>query len=173
MPQFTTFPMRGMRPCHAGKRKSEPALAPSLGHLIFQYPFWGDLRNRRKTKRQRERQNLLVVRRKTGWKVEGADGAAELLAGVKPTLAFTHEADGAETTRLKSGGGSSSQSSGLSEAHGVRSHAAESPRGGGKSPGRNPPRSPRPSSDNNWSGSRAGERGRCGSGAQSKEYEAG
>jgi transcriptional regulator with GAF, ATPase, and Fis domain len=34
--------------------------------------------------RQRERENLLVVLEKTGWKIKGADGAAELL-GVKPT----------------------------------------------------------------------------------------
>lgn len=33
---------------------------------------------------QRERENLLVVLEKTGWKIKGADGAAELL-GVKPT----------------------------------------------------------------------------------------
>ena len=31
-----------------------------------------------------ERDNLLVVLEKTGWKIKGADGAAELL-GVKPT----------------------------------------------------------------------------------------
>ena len=34
--------------------------------------------------RRRERQNLLVVLQKAGWKIKGADGAAELL-GVKPT----------------------------------------------------------------------------------------
>jgi transcriptional regulator with GAF, ATPase, and Fis domain len=34
--------------------------------------------------RQCKRQNLLVVLRKTGWKIKGIDGAAELL-GVKPT----------------------------------------------------------------------------------------
>ncbi|MBV8213833.1 MAG: sigma 54-interacting transcriptional regulator, partial [Verrucomicrobia bacterium] len=34
--------------------------------------------------RQCKRQNLLVVLRKTGWKIKGVDGAAELL-GVKPT----------------------------------------------------------------------------------------
>jgi hydrogenase-4 transcriptional activator len=33
---------------------------------------------------QRERENLLVVLDKTGWKIKGADGAAELL-GVKAT----------------------------------------------------------------------------------------
>jgi transcriptional regulator with GAF, ATPase, and Fis domain len=33
---------------------------------------------------QRERENLLVVLEKTGWKIKGADGAAELL-GVKAT----------------------------------------------------------------------------------------
>ena len=33
---------------------------------------------------QRERENLMVVLEKTGWKIKGADGAAELL-GVKPT----------------------------------------------------------------------------------------
>ncbi|HMD55481.1 MAG TPA: sigma 54-interacting transcriptional regulator, partial [Phycisphaerae bacterium] len=33
---------------------------------------------------QRERENLLVILKKTGWKIKGADGAAELL-GVKPT----------------------------------------------------------------------------------------
>jgi transcriptional regulator with GAF, ATPase, and Fis domain len=33
---------------------------------------------------RRERDNLLVVLEKTGWKIKGADGAAELL-GVKPT----------------------------------------------------------------------------------------
>ncbi len=33
---------------------------------------------------RRERQNLLTVLEKTGWKIKGADGAAELL-GVKPT----------------------------------------------------------------------------------------
>jgi transcriptional regulator with GAF, ATPase, and Fis domain len=34
--------------------------------------------------RRRERQNLFAVLRKTGWKIKGVDGAAELL-GVKPT----------------------------------------------------------------------------------------
>ena len=34
--------------------------------------------------RQRERENLLVVLEKTGWKIKGADGAAELL-GIKAT----------------------------------------------------------------------------------------
>ena len=34
--------------------------------------------------RQRKRENLLIVLQKTGWKVKGIDGAAELL-GVKPT----------------------------------------------------------------------------------------
>src|SRR6201997_3181703 len=34
--------------------------------------------------RRRERQNLLAVLQKAGWKIKGADGAAELL-GVKPT----------------------------------------------------------------------------------------
>jgi len=33
---------------------------------------------------QRERENLLAVLEKTGWKIKGADGAAELL-GIKPT----------------------------------------------------------------------------------------
>jgi transcriptional regulator with GAF, ATPase, and Fis domain len=33
---------------------------------------------------RRERENLIVVLQKTGWKIKGADGAAELL-GVKPT----------------------------------------------------------------------------------------
>jgi len=33
---------------------------------------------------QRERENLLMVLEKTGWKIKGADGAAELL-GIKPT----------------------------------------------------------------------------------------
>jgi transcriptional regulator with GAF, ATPase, and Fis domain len=33
---------------------------------------------------RKERDNLLVVLEKTGWKIKGADGAAELL-GVKPT----------------------------------------------------------------------------------------
>jgi transcriptional regulator with GAF, ATPase, and Fis domain len=33
---------------------------------------------------RRERENLLVVLEKTGWKIKGADGAAEML-GVKPT----------------------------------------------------------------------------------------
>jgi transcriptional regulator with GAF, ATPase, and Fis domain len=33
---------------------------------------------------RRERENLLVVLQKTGWKIKGANGAAELL-GVKPT----------------------------------------------------------------------------------------
>jgi transcriptional regulator with GAF, ATPase, and Fis domain len=33
---------------------------------------------------RRERENLYVVLNKTGWKIKGADGAAELL-GVKPT----------------------------------------------------------------------------------------
>jgi DNA-binding NtrC family response regulator len=33
---------------------------------------------------KRERDNLLVVLEKTGWKIKGADGAAELL-GIKPT----------------------------------------------------------------------------------------
>ena len=34
--------------------------------------------------RHRERQNLFMVLQKAGWKIKGADGAAELL-GVKPT----------------------------------------------------------------------------------------
>jgi transcriptional regulator with GAF, ATPase, and Fis domain len=34
--------------------------------------------------RQRERENLLAILKKSGWKIKGADGAAELL-GVKPT----------------------------------------------------------------------------------------
>jgi transcriptional regulator with GAF, ATPase, and Fis domain len=34
--------------------------------------------------RRRERENLFAVLRKTGWKIKGVDGAAELL-GVKPT----------------------------------------------------------------------------------------
>jgi transcriptional regulator with GAF, ATPase, and Fis domain len=34
--------------------------------------------------RRRERENLFAVLQKTGWKVKGVDGAAELL-GVKPT----------------------------------------------------------------------------------------
>jgi transcriptional regulator with GAF, ATPase, and Fis domain len=34
--------------------------------------------------RNRERENLLVILEKTGWKIQGPDGAAELL-GVKPT----------------------------------------------------------------------------------------
>jgi len=34
--------------------------------------------------RQRERENLSTVLDKTGWKIKGADGAAELL-GVKAT----------------------------------------------------------------------------------------
>jgi transcriptional regulator with GAF, ATPase, and Fis domain len=33
---------------------------------------------------RRERDNLLIVLNKTGWRIKGADGAAELL-GVKPT----------------------------------------------------------------------------------------
>jgi transcriptional regulator with GAF, ATPase, and Fis domain len=33
---------------------------------------------------RRERENLRIVLEKTGWKIKGADGAAELL-GVKPT----------------------------------------------------------------------------------------
>jgi transcriptional regulator with GAF, ATPase, and Fis domain len=33
---------------------------------------------------QRDRDNILAVLRKSGWKIKGADGAAELL-GVKPT----------------------------------------------------------------------------------------
>jgi DNA-binding NtrC family response regulator len=33
---------------------------------------------------RRERENLLTALKKTGWKIKGADGAAELL-GVKPT----------------------------------------------------------------------------------------
>ena len=33
---------------------------------------------------RRERENLWMVLQKTGWKIKGADGAAELL-GVKPT----------------------------------------------------------------------------------------
>lgn len=33
---------------------------------------------------RRERENLMVVLDKAGWKIKGADGAAELL-GVKPT----------------------------------------------------------------------------------------
>ena len=33
---------------------------------------------------QRERDNILAVLKKSGWKIKGADGAAELL-GVKPT----------------------------------------------------------------------------------------
>ncbi|HWE94884.1 MAG TPA: hypothetical protein VG269_13040, partial [Tepidisphaeraceae bacterium] len=34
--------------------------------------------------RQRERENMLIVLEKTGWKIKGSDGAAELL-GVKAT----------------------------------------------------------------------------------------
>jgi len=34
--------------------------------------------------RRRERENLLAVLQKTGWKIKGADGAAELF-GVKPS----------------------------------------------------------------------------------------
>ena len=34
--------------------------------------------------RRRERENLFAVLQKTGWKIKGVDGAAELL-GVKPT----------------------------------------------------------------------------------------
>jgi transcriptional regulator with GAF, ATPase, and Fis domain len=34
--------------------------------------------------RHRERENLFIVLQKTGWKIKGADGAAELL-GLKPT----------------------------------------------------------------------------------------
>jgi transcriptional regulator with GAF, ATPase, and Fis domain len=34
--------------------------------------------------RRRERENLFVVLQKTGWKIKGVDGAAELL-GVRPT----------------------------------------------------------------------------------------
>jgi transcriptional regulator with GAF, ATPase, and Fis domain len=34
--------------------------------------------------RRRERENLFVVLQKTGWRIKGVDGAAELL-GVKPT----------------------------------------------------------------------------------------
>jgi transcriptional regulator with GAF, ATPase, and Fis domain len=34
--------------------------------------------------RRRERENLFAVLRKTGWKIKGVDGAAEML-GVKPT----------------------------------------------------------------------------------------
>jgi transcriptional regulator with GAF, ATPase, and Fis domain len=33
---------------------------------------------------RRDRENLYIVLNKTGWKIKGADGAAELL-GVKPT----------------------------------------------------------------------------------------
>ncbi len=51
------------------------------------------LRNRRRSQREfltepeiqrRERENLWIVLQKTGWKIKGADGAAELL-GIKPT----------------------------------------------------------------------------------------
>jgi transcriptional regulator with GAF, ATPase, and Fis domain len=34
--------------------------------------------------RRRERENLFIVLQKTGWKIKGADGAAELL-GIKPS----------------------------------------------------------------------------------------
>ena len=34
--------------------------------------------------RRRERENLFAVLQKTGWKIKGVDGAAELL-GLKPT----------------------------------------------------------------------------------------
>jgi transcriptional regulator with GAF, ATPase, and Fis domain len=33
---------------------------------------------------RRERENLLIALKKTGWRIKGANGAAELL-GVKPT----------------------------------------------------------------------------------------
>ena len=33
---------------------------------------------------RRERENLWIILQKTGWKIKGADGAAELL-GIKPT----------------------------------------------------------------------------------------
>jgi DNA-binding NtrC family response regulator len=36
---------------------------------------------------QRERENLLAVLNKTGWKIKGADGAAEFLGVKPPTLA--------------------------------------------------------------------------------------
>ena len=38
--------------------------------------------------RRRERQNLLAVLQKSGWKIKGDNGAAELL-GVKPTTLYT------------------------------------------------------------------------------------
>jgi len=56
-------------------------IAPTL----FASPDAGDLEYLTEPEIQRrERENLLVVLNKTGWKISGADGAAELL-GVKPT----------------------------------------------------------------------------------------
>jgi transcriptional regulator with GAF, ATPase, and Fis domain len=51
---------------------------PKPGHLA-KLEFLTDAEFRR-----RERENLFIVLQKTGWKIKGADGAAELL-GIKPT----------------------------------------------------------------------------------------
>ena len=38
--------------------------------------------------RRRERENLLVILQKTGWKIKGVDGAAELLGVKASTLVY-------------------------------------------------------------------------------------
>ena len=40
--------------------------------------------------RRRERENVFIVLQKTGWKIKGAHGAAELL-GIKPTTLITRK----------------------------------------------------------------------------------
>jgi hypothetical protein len=51
--------------------------------------------------RRRESESLFAVLQKTGWKIKGVDGAAELL-GLKPTtLNLADRKDGFEATGLK------------------------------------------------------------------------
>ena len=46
--------------------------------------------------RSYERENLVAVLESTGWKIKGADGAAELLGVKATTLLEAHQADGIE-----------------------------------------------------------------------------
>jgi transcriptional regulator with GAF, ATPase, and Fis domain len=61
-----------------GSSADVPSLAPlNAGQDEWEYLTEPEMQ-------RRERENLLVVLQKTGWKIKGANGAAELL-GVKPT----------------------------------------------------------------------------------------
>jgi transcriptional regulator with GAF, ATPase, and Fis domain len=61
------------------RESSLPTEANSFGPKPAKLEFVTDAEFRR-----RERENLFIVLQKTGWKIKGADGAAELL-GIKPT----------------------------------------------------------------------------------------